>query len=469
MDSYRGFGSTGRGGDPQASFVETTFRWQSLNLPSAVSQGNLSWERSRLNPSNSAVPRISESFDVIAAEAARAADRLPFHSGFEVSNGYGSNSGLNRCLGFPSWPRNSGWGVDVRSPSGFLSLESGSRKPGWRERDRNGFPPHTEVCGLASANKFTGYKKSKKKRKFQKEEPTDEGNSHHHSRDTAKKVDGKDQDAQNDNGKKDDKTVDDLKPPKKKPKSSCASMLNNKDTAVEETERTDGPSGNASGIYFSCKLCRFRTEDEAEVQRHFKNAQHVEIMRILYESLPRREVDFIKEFMSNELKLVSRERQKRNLEPQKYDFRGIGQEHYLHRIEAAHCIACDVLIPALPELLADHVKSPTHGRNRRAKFEETRDKCVIAARMLLRDKKVNPLLERYAKGDNPFQDMEEEYMATLEDLVPEEDVVSDCETEGKEDHGLAEDQEPSRSVHTTAADDDDDDDDDGDDATTEAP
>ena len=44
---------------------------------------------------------------------------------------------------------------------------------------------------------------------------------------------------------------------------------------------------------------------------------------------------------------------------------GIGQEHFFKKIEAAHCLACDMLIPAQHQLLQRHLHSVDHNHNRR--------------------------------------------------------------------------------------------------------
>lgn len=44
---------------------------------------------------------------------------------------------------------------------------------------------------------------------------------------------------------------------------------------------------------------------------------------------------------------------------------GAGQDEFLKRIEAAHCMACDMVIPAQHSLLQRHVNSPEHLCNRK--------------------------------------------------------------------------------------------------------
>lgn len=47
---------------------------------------------------------------------------------------------------------------------------------------------------------------------------------------------------------------------------------------------------------------------------------------------------------------------------------GIGQEHFFKKIEAAHCLACDMLIPAQHQLLQRHLHSVDHNHNRRVRL-----------------------------------------------------------------------------------------------------
>lgn len=54
--------------------------------------------------------------------------------------------------------------------------------------------------------------------------------------------------------------------------------------------------------------------------------------------------------------------------PHDVDFiTGIGQEHFFKKIEAAHCLACDMLIPAQHQLLQRHLHSVDHNHNRRVR------------------------------------------------------------------------------------------------------
>lgn len=40
-------------------------------------------------------------------------------------------------------------------------------------------------------------------------------------------------------------------------------------------------------------------------------------------------------------------------------------EHFMKKVEAAHCSACDVFIPMQYMLIQKHLKSPDHNYNRK--------------------------------------------------------------------------------------------------------
>lgn len=58
---------------------------------------------------------------------------------------------------------------------------------------------------------------------------------------------------------------------------------------------------------------------------------------------------------------------------------GIGQEHFFKKIEAAHCLACDMLIPAQHQLLQRHLHSVDHNHNRRVSPSSGRARRAPAA------------------------------------------------------------------------------------------
>lgn len=81
---------------------------------------------------------------------------------------------------------------------------------------------------------------------------------------------------------------------------------------------------------------------------------------------------------------------------------GIGQEHFFKRIEAAHCLACDMLIPAQHQLLQRHLHSVDHNHNRRLAAEQFKRTSLHVAKSVLNNKHIVKMLEKYLKGEDPF-------------------------------------------------------------------
>ncbi|KAG8441233.1 hypothetical protein GDO86_006831 [Hymenochirus boettgeri] len=158
---------------------------------------------------------------------------------------------------------------------------------------------------------------------------------------------------------------------------------------------------------FTCCLCCFTTEDEKEIEKHFRNCIHTDILRQLYKTLPKNSVDFIQDYLKNDVKKVASERQKLNMNLKQRDcFKDIGQEHYIHRVEAAHCVACDMLVPDVPDALKDHITSESHSKNRRALNNKMKNTCVKRADSFLSSKNIAPLLKAYNQENSQLQHKE---------------------------------------------------------------
>nr|XP_054509951.1 A-kinase anchor protein 8 [Agelaius phoeniceus] len=108
-----------------------------------------------------------------------------------------------------------------------------------------------------------------------------------------------------------------------------------------------------------------------ELQRHLQSKFHRDTLRYIGTKLPDRTVQFLQEYIVNRNRKIERRRQelteKEGNKPRADPFKGIGQEHFFKRIEAAHCLACDMLIPAQGNLLQRHLRSAEHNRSRRVR------------------------------------------------------------------------------------------------------
>ncbi|XP_009571893.1 PREDICTED: A-kinase anchor protein 8-like, partial [Fulmarus glacialis] len=86
----------------------------------------------------------------------------------------------------------------------------------------------------------------------------------------------------------------------------------------------------------------------------------------------------------------------------------VGMEHFIKKVEAAHCAACDLFIPMQYGIIQKHLKSLDHNHNRRAMMEQSKKSSLVVARSILNNKLISKKLERYLKGENPFTDDPEE-------------------------------------------------------------
>ncbi|XP_056426824.1 A-kinase anchor protein 8-like isoform X2 [Hyla sarda] len=202
----------------------------------------------------------------------------------------------------------------------------------------------------------------------------------------------------------------DLKRPRETEKTTDADVPTPPDKK-EKTEKMDPPAhrpnfewrGDTSTM-FSCNLCQYFTHDEQEIRKHLLSYQHKEILKHLSIFFPKDRVDFIHEYLVFRTKQISMEKKMKNLQPINDTFKGIGPEHFVHRIQAAYCQICDLVIPDVPHNVITHIRSDAHSRKRKATIKDTKISSIMAAKDLLVDKDVVRRLKLYNIGQNPFKD-----------------------------------------------------------------
>ncbi|NXP24138.1 AKAP8 protein, partial [Xiphorhynchus elegans] len=155
-------------------------------------------------------------------------------------------------------------------------------------------------------------------------------------------------------------------------------------------------------IQFACSVCKFRSFEEEEIQKHLQSKFHKETLRYIGTKLPDKTVEFLQEYIVNRNKKIEKRRQelteKEGTKQKPDPFKaGIGQEHFFKRIEAAHCMACDMLIPAQNHLLQRHLRSADHNRNRRMAAEQFKKTSLHVAKSVLNNKHIVKMLEKYLK------------------------------------------------------------------------
>ncbi|XP_008828223.1 A-kinase anchor protein 8-like isoform X4 [Nannospalax galili] len=187
-------------------------------------------------------------------------------------------------------------------------------------------------------------------------------------------------------------------------------------------------------IQFVCSLCKYRTFYEDEMSSHLDSKFHKEHFKYVGTKLPRQTADFLQEYVTNKTKKTEELRKTvedlDGLIQQIYRDQDLTQEiameHFVKKVEAAHCAACDLFIPMQFGIIQKHLKTMDHNRNRRLMMEQSKKSSLMVARSILNNKLISKKLERYLKGENPFTDSPEEEKeqdevegATLEEGAPE--------------------------------------------------
>ncbi|XP_066449363.1 uncharacterized protein [Eleutherodactylus coqui] len=170
---------------------------------------------------------------------------------------------------------------------------------------------------------------------------------------------------------------------------------------------------------FSCSLCQYHTPDEEQIMEHFNSSEHKDILKHLVIFFPQHRLDFLQEYFLYVKEEMSMQQKNSDMPPIRDKFKGIGQEHYLHRIQAAHCRACEVLIPDVPELLTAHITSLTHKENCKTTFRTIKINSYAVAKELFLDEKILQMLKKYSLKEKPVK----EIVACLSQVNSTEDIL----------------------------------------------
>ncbi|XP_032066101.1 A-kinase anchor protein 8-like isoform X1 [Thamnophis elegans] len=169
-------------------------------------------------------------------------------------------------------------------------------------------------------------------------------------------------------------------------------------------------------IQFVCSLCKYRTFYEDEMTNHLESKFHKEHFTFVGTKLPKQTADFLQEYVANKTKKTEERRKAiedinaviQQIYKDQDLTQDIGMEHFVKKVEAAHCVACDLFIPMQYGIIQKHLKSLDHNHNRRAMMEQSKKSSLVVARSILNNKLISKKLERYLKGENPFTDDPEE-------------------------------------------------------------
>ncbi|XP_069459989.1 A-kinase anchor protein 8 isoform X2 [Ambystoma mexicanum] len=174
-------------------------------------------------------------------------------------------------------------------------------------------------------------------------------------------------------------------------------------------------------IQFTCSVCKFRSISEEEIQTHLRSNFHKETLQFIGTKLPEKTVQFLQEYIVNRNKKIERRRQeiieKEGVKQKPDPFKGISHEHFFRKIEAAHCVACDMLIPAVHNLLQRHLRSPDHNRNCNETADQLKKTSLHVAKSVLNNQHISKMLDKYLKGEDPFTDENVDHDVEVDEAV----------------------------------------------------
>ncbi|XP_056426810.1 A-kinase anchor protein 8-like [Hyla sarda] len=184
----------------------------------------------------------------------------------------------------------------------------------------------------------------------------------------------------------------------------------------EETESTQSSSKElkeeildhnlGNRIQFSCDPCQFRTFYEEEWNMHMQTRFHKEHFERISSKLAKKEADFVEAYVENGYKMAKQKREQiedlSNKIHQIYRRQdhtlGLGIEHFVKKVEIAHCGACDVFLPMVPSTLWHHIQSSSHLSNRKDMMKKSKLMATTKAMSILRDKSNEHKLDQNTNG-----------------------------------------------------------------------
>ncbi|XP_032868072.1 A-kinase anchor protein 8-like isoform X1 [Amblyraja radiata] len=207
---------------------------------------------------------------------------------------------------------------------------------------------------------------------------------------------------------------------------------------MQEKKKSGKPKKNrdrlAERITYACSVCKFRTFEDEEIANHMKSKFHKETLKFIGTKLKPETADFLDEYISNKNKKTQKRREqigdetilKKQLTQQHDVLQGIGMEQCMKKVEAAHCMACDLFIPMQTGFIAQHLRSAEHTRNRKIALERAKKGSLVIAKSILNNSNIATMLEKYVKGEKPFTD-------DPDDKDEEEGAIHEGEGDGEGD------------------------------------
>ncbi|KAL1005072.1 hypothetical protein UPYG_G00054120 [Umbra pygmaea] len=190
------------------------------------------------------------------------------------------------------------------------------------------------------------------------------------------------------------------------------------------------PRDQTQRVTFACSVCKFRSFFHEDMAAHLESKFHKDHFKFLTSQLSKPTTDFLQEYLNNKYQKTAQRTSKMENHSaaicqvyKEQDLtRDLGMEHFMRKVEAAHCAACDLFIPMQFHLIQKHLKSSDHNFNRKGMMEQSKRASLSVARSILNHKVIGKKLESYLKGENPF-------LGNLDDQDPDDSMMEVSEAE----------------------------------------
>uniref|UniRef100_A0A8C3M0S4 A-kinase anchoring protein 8 like n=1 Tax=Chrysolophus pictus TaxID=9089 RepID=A0A8C3M0S4_CHRPC len=323
--------------------------------------------------------------------------------------------------------RGQNWARDGRNTRPMASPYSGRMGGQWNDAPRGMGPhgsPRPSACSKGCED-FRGTCASEEKKKMKKDltgKKRKQTSSSDEPDSKAAKTDGSESDSDNGEGRGPQRGT---QPPRF---ARCGSALTIQEEIsqikrklqagkkTQERQKKRHRDRMVERIQYVCSLCKYRTFYDDEMNSHLESKFHKEHFKFVGTKLPQQTADFLQEYVANKTRKTEERRKAiedinaviQQIYRDQDLTQDIGMEHFIKKVEAAHCAACDLFIPMQYGIIQKHLKSLDHNHNRRAMMEQSKKSSLVVARSILNNKLISKKLERYLKGENPFTDDPEE-------------------------------------------------------------
>ncbi|XP_029141656.1 DBIRD complex subunit ZNF326 [Protobothrops mucrosquamatus] len=214
-------------------------------------------------------------------------------------------------------------------------------------------------------------------------------------------------------------------------------------------EKNSEKYGDGYRMAFTCSFCKFRTFEEKDIEAHLESVVHQDTLDHIQKQTKFDKVvmEFLHECMVNKFKKTAMRKQQTTSQmeaaqiTEKDVMEGVTADDHMMKVETVLCSACSVYVPALHSSVQQHLKSPEHGKGKQTYKEQIKRESVLTATSILNNPIVKARYERYVKGENPFEVIDQSAEQQGEEEEDKANEPAEEEEEDEEGEGGEEDDE----------------------------